>query len=60
MEAHEEMTFRLVSGEEVTHGVRGISLDSPVGQALLNRQIGDVITVRVPDGVARYAIRRIE
>lgn len=60
MEEQEEFSFRLVSGEEVTHGVHGISTDSPVGQALLNRQIGDVITVKVPDGVVRYAVRRIE
>lgn len=60
MEAQEELTFRLVSGEEVTHGVRGISMDSPVGQALLNKQVGDVVKVKVPDGVVSYTIRRIE
>ena len=60
MEAHEELTFRLVSGEEVTHGVRGISTDSPVGLALMDKKIGDVVTVKVPDGIVRYAIRRIE
>lgn len=59
MEEHEELTLRLVSGEEVTHGVRGISMDSPVGRALLNKKIGDVITVKIPDGVVRYAVRRI-
>ena len=59
-EAQEELTFRLVSGEEVTHWVRGISMDSPVGQALLNKQVGDVVTVKVPDGIVSYTIRRIE
>jgi transcription elongation factor GreA len=60
MDAHEELSFRLVGSEEVTYAEMGISLDSPVGQALINRQIGDVITVNVPDGVVRYTIRRVE
>jgi transcription elongation factor GreA len=60
MEAQEELTFRLVSAEEVTHGVSGISMDSPVGQALLDKQIGDVVTVKVPDGMVSYTIRRVE
>jgi transcription elongation factor GreA len=59
-EAQEELSFRLVSGEEVTHGVPGISMDSPVGRALLNKKVGDVVTVKVPDGIVQYAVRRIE
>jgi transcription elongation factor GreA len=60
LEENEQLTFTLVSPEEVTHGVRGVSTDSPVGAALLGRQVGEVITVKVPDGIVRYAVRHIE
>lgn len=60
LENNEELTFTLVSAEEVTHGIRGVSDDSPVGKALLGRSVGEVIQVKVPDGVVRYAIRGIE
>src|SRR5690606_19773792 len=55
-EAQEELSFRLVSVEEVTHGVPGISMDSPVGRALLNKKVGDVVTVKVPEGIVQYAV----
>jgi transcription elongation factor GreA len=55
----EEVTFNLISPEEVRHGLRGISTESPVGKALLERSVGEVIEVKVPDGTARYAIRKI-
>ncbi len=52
--------FDLIGREEAIAGREGISLDSPVGKALLGRRVGDVVTVDVPDGKARYAIRKIE
>jgi transcription elongation factor GreA len=61
-----ERTFDLVSSPEaeLTYNRdfenRKVSMASPVGQALLGKQIGDVIEVDVPDGKTRYAIRRIE
>ncbi len=58
-EAREEITFNIVSAEEVTHGIRGISTESPVGSALLGQMVGDVVEIEVPDGVAKYAIRAI-
>jgi len=58
--AHEEQTFNLVSGEEVGTLDDGVATDSPVGQALIGHEVGDVIEVAVPDGWSRYAIRRVE
>ena len=53
--------FDLLSGEEIVYGhARGVALDSPVGKALLGRRVGDVVEVDVPDGKARYVIRKIE
>ena len=56
----QEVTFDLLGSPEVTFGREGISTESPVGLALLGRKVGDVIEVDVPDGKARYAIRKIE
>jgi transcription elongation factor GreA len=58
-ETNEEITFNIISAEEVTHGIHGISTESPVGSALMGHMVGDVIEVKVPDGVAKYAIRKI-
>lgn len=53
----ETLTFDILGSEEVIHGREGVSMDSPVGQALLGKRVGDVIQVEVPDGRVRYAIR---
>jgi len=52
--------FDLLGSEEVIAGRSGVSLESPVGKALHGKQVGDVVEVEVPDGKARYAIRKIE
>jgi transcription elongation factor GreA len=60
LQVRQEHTFNLVSGEEVGITEDGVSVDSPVGKALLGRRSGDTIEIEVPDGWARYAIRRVE
>ena len=56
----EEFTMDLLDSEEITHGRRGVSLDSPVGKALLGKQVGDRVKVEVPDGLVTYKVRQIE
>lgn len=64
--ANRERVFDLLSGEELqityneVEGRTGVSTESPVGRMLLGARVGDVVEVEVPDGRARYAIRRIE
>jgi transcription elongation factor GreA len=60
-----ERVFNLVSSTEAVyahHEIPGheVSIDSPVGQALVGRCVGEVVEVQVPDGTAKYVIRRIE
>src|SRR5690606_13564640 len=64
--ARKERTFRVLSGEEAQNTYnygnedkRVVSSDSPVGQLLIGSAVGDVIEVEVPDGTARYCVRRI-
>ncbi len=61
MNAQEELQFDLLgSAEVVVKEGKGVSIESPVGRALLGRRVGDVVEVEVPDGKTRYAIRNIE
>ena len=58
-EAKEEVSFNIISPEEVRHGMHGISTKSPVGEALLGHTVGEVVEIEVPDGTVRYTIRQI-
>jgi transcription elongation factor GreA len=40
----------MVSGEEADIEQRKLSVSSPIGKALMGKQIGDVVTVTVPAG----------
>ena len=60
MQEKEEITFDLLDSAEVVHSRRGISTMSPVGQALLGKRVGDVVTVKTPDGKVRFKIVRFE
>ena len=60
LQAREERVFNLVSGEEVGAVADAVSLDSPVGTALVGQTTGDSIEVAVPDGWTRYTIRRVD
>ena len=56
----EEFTLDLLDTEEIAHGRRGVSLDSPVGQALLGKHVGDRVKVEVPDGLVTFRVRQID
>lgn len=53
-------TAEVTTQANVGPGVRDVSDDSPVGQAIIGKAVGDVVEVDVPDGKVRYAIRKIE
>jgi len=56
----EEFTLDLLDTEEILHGRRGVSLDAPVGKALLGKKVGARVKVEVPDGLVTYRVRKIE
>jgi transcription elongation factor GreB len=49
-EEGEERCYRLVGPDEFDVAAGKISIDSPVGQALLNRRVDDEVTIRRPAG----------
>ena len=55
-----EYRYTLVGAYEANPAAGLISHESPVGKALLGREVGDVVTVATPGGIRAYTILRIE
>ena len=53
------MTYMLVNPHEANLREGKISIKSPIGQALLNKKVGDVVEVRVPAGMLKLRIESI-
>ena len=56
----EELEYTLVGPGEVDTRNRRISIQSPVGNALKDHAVGEIVEVDIPSGTARYRIERIE
>lgn len=52
--------FKIVGSAEARPQEGKISNESPLGQAFLNRKIGDEIEIKTPGGIAKYKIIKIE
>jgi transcription elongation factor GreA len=55
----ETHTWTIVGRAEADHAQGKISVESPVGKALLNRAAGDTVEVKTPRGARRLTIERI-
>jgi transcription elongation factor GreA len=58
-EFDEEETYRLVSSIEGNIQANKISIDSPIGAALLGRKKDEDVTFKTPAGVAKVKIKKI-
>ena len=59
MESGEEITYTLVIPELADGNRSFVSMAAPVGKALMNRRIGDTVTITIPRGTLEYEVRRI-
>lgn len=57
---NKEMKYTLVSKDEADFKQGKISVDSPIGQAILGREAGDEFSVDVPAGKLELKIKKIE
>jgi transcription elongation factor GreA len=57
--ADEEYTFILVGPEEADAKQGKISLSSPVGKALIGKEVGDTVTIKAPARTIEYEILEI-
>lgn len=60
LDTDEESRYVLVAAAEADPMVGLISVNSPVGKALLGRKVDEVIRINVPAGVINYKIVEIE
>jgi transcription elongation factor GreA len=55
-----KMTYQLVNAAEARPGTGRLSIESPVGQAVLGRRPGDEVSVSAPSGLVRFRLESIE
>jgi transcription elongation factor GreA len=60
LDTQSQEAYTLVSQEEADYTKGKISIDSPIGKALLGKKIDDVVKVDVPDGELNYKIVNIQ
>jgi transcription elongation factor GreA len=55
----EEICYTLVIPELADGNRSFVSMASPVGKGLMNRRVGDTVTITIPRGTLEYEVRRI-
>jgi transcription elongation factor GreA len=58
-EAGKEITYTIVSLHESDLLQRKLSTESPLGQALLGKKVGEKVTVQTPTGEVVYTVKKI-
>lgn len=51
-----EEEFKLAFGDDIDFENSEISMESPIGQALLGKEVGEEVSVRLPNGRVNYEI----
>jgi transcription elongation factor GreA len=54
------MTYQLVAAAEARPGTGRLSVESPVGQAVMGKKVGDEVQVTAPSGLVHFKIENIE
>lgn len=54
------MSYQLVAAAEARPGTGRLSVESPVGQAVMGKHVGDEVQVTAPSGLVRFKIENIE
>jgi transcription elongation factor GreA len=59
LDKNEEMLYKLVTSEEADVANGCISTTSPIGRALLSKQVGDTVKFQIPGGAREFEIIRL-
>ena len=59
-ETDEELAYRIVGDDEADIKLNRISVSSPIARALIGKEEGDVVLVKVPSGTGEYEIDQVE
>ncbi|MFA6302933.1 MAG: transcription elongation factor GreA [Legionella sp.] len=55
-----EITYQIVGEDEADIKQNKISYSSPIGRALIGKQLDDAVSVKTPDGLVEYEIVGVE
>jgi len=58
-DTEEESAYTLVSPAEADYTQNKLSIESPIGKALLGRKAGETVEIQVPAGILKYRIIEI-
>jgi transcription elongation factor GreA len=56
----DKIEYSLVGAEEVNFAENKISHESPLGQALVGKRVGDIVEVKAPAGVVKYKVIEVK
>ncbi|HEX6894838.1 MAG TPA: transcription elongation factor GreA [Bryobacteraceae bacterium] len=59
LQKDEEIVYKLVTSEEANVSEGRISTTSPIGKALLGKQVGDAVKVQIPGGTREMEITKL-
>jgi transcription elongation factor GreB len=54
-----EFTYRIIGPDELDPSLGYISMDSPMGKAMLGKSLDDEFTLMLPEGEAKYVITEV-
>lgn len=54
-----EVEYTLVAENEANLALKKISVDSPIGQGLLGKEVGEIAEVQVPAGIIKFEVLNI-
>ena len=60
LDTEEELQYMMVSPEEASYEENKLSIFAPIGKGLMGRAEGEEVELKVPAGVLRYKILKIE
>ncbi|KEF30598.1 MAG: transcription elongation factor GreA [Gammaproteobacteria bacterium] len=60
METDEEVKYQIVGEDEADIKAGKISISSPIARALVGKNEGDVVAIRIPSGTVEYEIGEVE
>lgn len=59
LKVNKEMVYQLVSASEADLKAKKISVQSPIGEGLLGKKVGDIATIQTPNGEIQFEILEI-
>ncbi len=60
LKTQEEFEYEIIPSAEFSPSEEAISIDSPVGKALIGKKADEIVEIKVPAGVLRYRILSVQ